>query len=101
MLKTSKLGPSLIFGILGTELFLMFPLELILSVNRIGASLDIVTLAMPPYKCSILKKRIAHFLSVLYNAYCLEIGLKSPNEIVNLPYTPSPIEGWRRGSIHL
>jgi len=67
-------------------MFLESPLESIQSVNGIVPSLDIITPVAPPYKGNIFKKEgsVAHLLSILLNAHCIEIGFESPNKVVNL-----------------
>ena len=95
MLTASKLDSSLIFSILEINLFLEFLPEPIPSVNGLRSSSVVVTLAIPPNKGNILKEEsgIAHVLSIILNTHCLEICLESPQEIVDLPCTPSSVEG--------
>jgi len=56
VLKVSKLSLSVIFGILGIELLLVFLLESVPSSNGVRSSLDVVMPTMPPKKGNVFKR---------------------------------------------
>jgi len=102
VLKSSKLGPSLVFNILRIEL-VEFPLELVLCVNRIRSFPNVVKPTMPPNKGYILKEEsdIGLLLGAILHSHCPKIGSESPKEVICLPCIPSPVEGRRSWCIPL
>jgi len=103
VLEASKLSPSLIFSIVRIELFLEFPLELVLCVDGIRSSPDVITPITPSNKDYILKgdSDITYLLCVILDLYCLELCFESLKEIVDLPCTFKPAEGMRPWCISL
>ena len=88
MLKASKLGPSLVLGILGIKLLLKLFLESIPSGDGIRSPFYTITPKTPSNRGNVFKREgsVAHLLVFILDAYFPEVGFKSPKEVFNLPY---------------